>query len=355
MPKNIVICCDGTGNQISTNPTNIIRLWSSLVRDERQLTYYDPGVGTMGEPRAITRLRKFVSRLLDSGVGLGIRENFAEAYIFLAKHWNPGDAIYLFGFSRGAYTVRAVAGAIHMFGLARTEHENLVPHMWRTFANDDQDVDKRELFSTASRFKPHFARSVRIRFLGVWDTVSSFGFMTRFRTLPYTRMNPAVDVVRHAVSIDECRACFRDNLFEQATPDQDLKEVWFPGVHSDVGGGYSTNSGGLAKIPLGWMLDEAGAEGLLVDPVRKRAEMTNPPPDVRAKLHTSLKGWWHLGELLPQRSWNQSSKGMAWRRPNLWRSRCMPDGARIHHSVQQRMEQVQTYRPRNLPKQFIVE
>ncbi|MFN0012192.1 MAG: DUF2235 domain-containing protein [Phycisphaerales bacterium] len=358
MAKNIVICCDGTGNQVSTDSTNVMRLWSTLVLDQQQLGFYDPGVGTLGDPRALTFWRKQVRKRLDGAIGCTIRDNFVEAYAFIARHYEPDDKLFLFGFSRGAYTARAVAAAIHLFGLTRPEHENLAPYVWRTFSNDDGDEDAQTLFQTARRFHQRFTRKVPIHFVGVWDTVSSFGFFTNFRTLPHTRSNPSLRVLRHAVSIDEHRACFRANLCEPGVTGQDFKQVWFAGVHSDVGGGYPEAEAALSKVPLRWMLCEAKHHGLRLDDARCSEVLADPPPDPAAPAHESLAGWWKPLEFLPQRRWNMAKRRLAWRLPNLFRRRVLTSQEcptpHVHASVRARMEQA-AYRPSNLPKDVLWE
>jgi Uncharacterized alpha/beta hydrolase domain (DUF2235) len=125
MPKNIVVCCDGTDCEVATDSTNVLRIFRMLERDQRQVAYYDAGVGTLVDPEAISRWRKFLSRRLDAAIGLRVRENVIAVYRFLAQTYQPDDQIYLFGFSRGAYTVRAVAGMINFLGLVRPEVEDL--------------------------------------------------------------------------------------------------------------------------------------------------------------------------------------------------------------------------------------
>jgi uncharacterized protein (DUF2235 family) len=353
MPKNIVVCCDGTGNQVSTDPTNVMRLWSALDRDENQVAFYDPGVGTLGDPRILTPIRKHLRKKLDGAIGLSIRDNFIEAYSFVARNYQPDDRIFFFGFSRGAYTARAVAAAIHLFGLIQAEHENLTPYVWRSFSNDDGDEDAKTLFSTAARFHKRFTRKVPIHFIGVWDTVSSFGLITNFRTLPHTRKNPSARVVRHAVAIDERRACFRANLFDPGVAGQDYQEVWFAGVHSDIGGGYPEADSALAKVPLRWMMKEAALHGLRLGSNHSGEVLADPAPDSGGPSHESLVGWWKLLELLPQRRFDYSKGGLAWHLPNLFGRRqmervdCPPPV--VHASVRERMNRL-GYRPKNLAK-----
>jgi uncharacterized protein (DUF2235 family) len=356
MARNIVVCCDGTGNQISTDPTNVMRLWSAIDHDSTdQLAFYDPGVGTLGDPRILTPLRKSLRKKLDGAIGLSIRDNFIDAYSFIARNYADGDRIFLFGFSRGAYTARAVAGAISLFGLVRPGHDHLTPYVWRSFSNDDGDEDSPTLFQTAARFRKRFTRKVPIHFVGVWDTVSSFGLITHFRTLPCTRTNPSVGIFRHAVAIDEHRACFRANLAEPADG-QDFGQVWFAGVHSDVGGGYPESDSGLAKIPLRWVLQEAKNAGLLLDPSRVREVLDDPAPDPNGEIHESLIGWWRMLEFLPQRRFYFPKKRLAWRWPNWFRRRCLqPTDCPvpvIHGSVRLRMSNGQ-YKPRNIPSNAI--
>ncbi|CAG1005859.1 hypothetical protein PHYC_03269 [Phycisphaerales bacterium] len=351
MPRNLIICCDGTGNQISTDPSNVMRLWSTLELDQTQIGFYDPGVGTLGDPRILTPLRKQLRKRLDGAIGYSIRDNFIEAYSFIARHYQDTDRLFLFGFSRGAYTARAIAGAIHLFGLTRPEHENLAPYVWRTYSNDDGDEDSKTLFETAARFHKRFTRKVPIHFVGVWDTVSSFGLVTHFRTLPHTRDNPSVAHVRHAVSIDEHRACFRANHSDPSVPGQTCKEVWFAGVHSDIGGGYPERHSGLAKIALRWMLREAHAAGLRISEDRYHEVLKDPGPDPSAEQHESLDGWWRLLEFLPQRRWNHAKRRLAWHLPSFFRRRPMCSRERpvptVHESVRDRIG-AGSYRPRNM-------
>lgn len=352
MSRNIVVCCDGTSNQISGYPTNVLRLWSALKQPtQSQIAFYDPGVGTLGDPTNWSMFQRRLRKKLDNAIGLSIGDNFADAYGFLAQTYQPGDRIFLFGFSRGAYTARAVAGAIHLFGLLRPEHANLTRYLWRSYSNDEGDEDAAVLFNTANRFKKRFGRAVHVHFLGVWDTVSSFGWITQFRTLPHTRKNPSVSIVRHALAIDERRACFRANMLNRASDTQDFKELWFAGVHADVGGGYPEEESALAKIPLLWMMEEAESAGLIFDPANKQDVLSDPAPDPCGVQHQSLAGWWRLLEYLPQRRFKFDKKRWGWHWPNRGRLRDMqPKGCDppvIHESVRQRMERA-SYKPRNL-------
>ncbi len=383
MPKNIVLCFDGTDNSVDGDCTNVMRLFRSLERSPRQLTYYDPGVGTLSDPSSTTRTGRFFSRLLDSALGHSLRDNFCEAYRFLVRYYEPGDDIFLFGFSRGAYTARAVAAGLHAFGLVRPEHENMTPYVWSLLLNEP-GLDRGGFFEAPARFKKIFTSGdVPIHFVGVWDTVSSLGWIWDFRSVPYTSNNPSVRRVRHAVSIDERRAFFRSNLYcysgkQDASgkrtltvpvPGQDLKEVWFPGVHSDVGGGYPDDEGGLSKLALDWMIREAQSPYPITDPQGLQPPRQAPllidaaeaarwlgaagkltKPDALAMLHQSLTKRWWAGEILPRRSWNSQTDKKSWRGFNLAKRRSIAPGSTIHQSVQTRLAgPAANYKPKNLP------
>jgi uncharacterized protein (DUF2235 family) len=365
MSKNIVICCDGTSNDVTSDSTNVLRLFRSLQRNERQIAFYDSGVGTLADPTMITARGRWVSKKVDMAIGQSVRENVCEAYQFLSRHFQPGDKIFLFGFSRGAYTIRALAGMIHFLGLVRPELEGLARLAWAIYANDDASLPVSRRFEGGNRFKKSFAlgNEVRIHFVGAWDTVSSFGFIWNLRTAPYTANNPSIDHVRHAVSIDEHRACFQANLFRPKSADQhkSFQQLWFPGAHADVGGGYPEAESGLGKTALQWMYDEAAQHDCLFDQEQidtflgKSAESPKmSKPDVLATAHNSTQGFWHLLEWFPRKQWDHDSDPgrLRWFFPNLYRRRKIPEDAEFHESVREKQEQDSGYRPKNLPPSF---
>lgn len=361
--KNIVVCCDGTNNEITSDATNVLRLFCMLARDERQIAYYDAGVGTHIDPAAITRRKKLLSKQIDGALGLSVRENVCQAYQFLSRVYRPGDRIFLFGFSRGAYTVRALAGMIHFLGLVRPELEGLTPLAWAVYADDDQSLPVSRRFQGGHRFRNAFSipEEVPIHFLGVWDTVSSFGFFWNFRTLPNTANNPSLQHVRHALAIDERRSAFQANLLRPAKPQQHLsfKQVWFAGVHSDVGGGYEEAQGGLSFITLQWMLREARLFDLYLEPSSPPGEAIAQErfvPDPSGILHDSLTGYWKFAEWLPRRVWNGSVKRMKWIRPHPRKPRYIEDDSFLHRSVVDRLSDASLgYSPPNLPKHYLIE
>ncbi len=360
--RNLVVCCDGTGNRFGWRNTNVVLLASTLVHDpERQIVYYDPGVGTLGDPGITSEIRRLLGRLVDLAIGRTVRDNVGQALAFLAHYWQPGDRIYLFGFSRGAYTVRALAGLISLYGLPEAANENLTPYLWDMYSHgmrgDDASSDgapegdaRHNAFRIAGRFKATFSRRPLIHFVGVWDTVSSVGWFWDPLVLANTRTNHAIEHGRHAVSIDERRAFFRQNLWHKSRVTQDLKEVWFAGVHSDIGGGYPAAESGLAKITLEWMLREVRPFGLLMDEERAAAVLAaDAPPNATAPMHQSMTPGWWIAEIVPRLRYN--AKVHARRLSmNAFRTRWMGERPRVHRSVVERIEGLGgAYRPSNLP------
>jgi uncharacterized protein (DUF2235 family) len=270
------------------------------------------------------------------------------------NHFQEGDRLYMFGFSRGAYTVRAVAALIHMYGLIRAGNEPLVPYAIRMMMainnlhkSGSDPVSKRRIddyFKLANQFKAHFGgASCGVHFMGVWDTVSSVGWLENPIHLPFTSSNPDIAIGRHAIAIDERRAFFRTNLWHPAVSEggpNDVKQVWFSGVHCDVGGGYPEAESGLSKIALEWMIKEARAGGLLldqtkVDLVLGRAGGGYAVPDPKAVRHESLTLPWWPCEFIPKRHWNWKD-GREGHRINLFRTRTIPASSLIHQSVYDR-------------------
>lgn len=367
MPRNIVVCCDGTGNQFGTANSNVVKLYWTLSRQDKQTAYYHPGLGTMGSRNALSVIGKWWTRVRGLAFGYGFSDNVADVYSFLMGEFQPGDKIFIFGFSRGAYTARALCGLLHMFGLLTPGNEALIPYAVRLYKSNDP-----RKFEIAAGFKSTFSLPCAPYFLGLWDTVSSIGWMldpihTKGGHLPYTATLPDQSVLRHAVSIDERRAFFRQNLIHEPLPgSQDLKQVWFGGVHSDVGGSYEEVESGLSKIALRWMLCEAQSAGLLLDPQKVDdvlgGKIPYVPPDPKGQLHKSLHGVWWLGEFWPKLVYRPVAiAGQAnpkWKpriRMNLGRTRLIPEGAHIHQSVFDRVSGVRNYKPTNLPPNSVKE
>ncbi len=348
--KNLVVCCNGTANEFAHDRTNVVKLFSVLDQDPNlQTVYYHPGLGTMEPPGALINVTKRLTRLFGKAFGYGLEADIRDAYAFIMQHYEPGDHVFLFGFSRGAYTVRAVASLLYRYGLLPRGNEPHIPYAIRLLGGVNRIKNKKDrdlYFQLAHDFKETFGtlRQCKPWFVGVWDTVSSIGWFENPLHLPDTADNPDIAHGRHAIAIDERRTFFRTNLWRRkAEPPEsgpvDLKQVWFAGVHSDVGGGYPEQDSGLSKIALKWMLDEAIALGLLVDKARMAMVLGETgkyaKPDPKAKMHESLAGGWWLAEFLLKRHYDWQRK--AWRRRmNLGRPRTIPSGSLIHGSVRLR-------------------
>jgi uncharacterized protein (DUF2235 family) len=371
--KHIIICCDGTGNEYGDTNSNVVRLFQALERDgDQRARYYHPGVGTMGAQNALTEAGKIWTQFKGLAFGYGLSANITDAYRYLMQTFEPDDRIFIFGFSRGAYTARALCGMLQMFGLLAPGADGQVPYAMRLFKHRDRALFSglhahTSKFAVARGFKATFCRDCKPYFLGLWDTVSSVGWFfdpigLKPGGLPYTYSLGDVSIIRHALSIDERRAFFRPNLV-QDQPERNIKQVWFAGVHSDVGGSYPEAESGLSKISLGWMLREAQNEGLRLDAAKVAGILGGNPahakPLPNAVLHNSLTPAWWAGEFWPKfTKYRVSAPGVAPERykghprVNLFRRRHIPEGSTIHESVFMRKAMVPEYKAPNLPKEF---
>lgn len=367
--RNLILCFDGTNNEFGPENTSVIRFIQVLDQDpERQLSFYDPGVGTLPEPWRVTAVGKWFSKVIGLAFGAGLMSKVSDAYVFLMEHWRPGDRVFLFGFSRGAYTARVLAALLHMFGLLPSGGQHLLPYLLRLLQASGRELRKPEdkqvaYWALCDAFRQTFARALPtcddrrfpIHFAGLFDTVSSVGWAWDPLRLPFTSRNPGIAHVRHAISIDERRCFFRQNQFSLAAG-QDLVELWFAGVHSDVGGGYPENQGGLWREPYAWMLNEAKNASLLTNPAREAQVWQRsavPAHPALEEQHESLKGWWRLAEVFPKLVYHSDTHK---RRPHvgLGRRRRIPEGARLHPSVCERIrDKVPPYSPSNLPADLV--
>ena len=407
MPKNIVICSDGTGNQINWKLSNVLKLFRVLQKSADQIVYYSPGVGTVGDFDEWQQFKQDIKEVLGLATGYGLDENVLDAYRFLCTHYESGDSIWLFGFSRGAYTVRVLAAFIYVIGLLRYNQLNLADYAFTAYKKASHDSRKGGKLPEADALRIaatqtseeevahglpaawEFARvagtqRVTIKFIGVWDSVASVlvprpdRLLLDFQMLRFTRTNPGVEIFRQAISIDERRRMFRLNRWTEpqtfkSNPfndknwrPQDIRQVWFAGVHGDVGGGYAESESGLSKFPLFWLINQAKAAGLktnnsminhlVLGKPRKDSMRIYVPPNSQALLHRSLKGLWWILEVIPKlkkfREWPGRRSLFGFYLP-LGEPRPIPEGARIHRSVFDRIAKVPGYRPVNLPIKYI--
>jgi uncharacterized protein (DUF2235 family) len=238
--------------------------------------------------------------------------------------------------------------------------------LFKSIRNSDREhagARKKQYWELCDEFRWSFARYVPatgdkrhflVRFVGIWDTVSSVGWAWNPGGYPYTAHNPSIDVICHAVSLDERRAFFRQNLIAVESP-QKRHEAWFPGVHCDIGGGYPECEGGLWRTPFEWILNHAIASGLLVDASRLRKVLTKTPPSDQPwadRKHNSLTVRWWPAEFFPKLAYYRRFK-LRLPRLNLFRRRFVPDGAILHKSVLDRIRDPKAnYSPCNLSTDF---
>ena len=305
--RNLVVCCDGTWNTAEQRhdgvpvPTNVIRLYNSLAEKNQgveQLRYYHPGVGTEAG---------LWDRIMGGATGSGLDRNIMSAWHWLCRHYQAEDRIYLFGFSRGAYTVRSLGGLMSLAGLLNLD--GLAPkEAWtrieRAFQRGYRERRETRADWKKAKWKFHALQNgsedLPVEMIGVWDTVGALGIPNDLGVLNLldasdehmfhdTSLGALVNHARHAVALDEIRASFQPTLWTNPNK-RDLKQIWFPGVHCDVGGGYRET--GLSDAALQWMIDEATALGLGFRP-----EMVQQiRPDSRGVLHDS---WTDMFKLLP--------------------------------------------------------
>jgi uncharacterized protein (DUF2235 family) len=267
MSKKIIVCADGTWNTphgigAEVSDTNVRKLYCALTDVPTQLRYYDSGVGTDGTP---------IDHLFGGAMGAGLFQKIQDGYEFVSYVYDPGDEIYLFGFSRGAYTARSLGGMIARFGVPTKNLDNMtVKSIFEAYR--ERDANKKNQLK-ADLGQRYGLADVDLSMVGVWDTVGSLGIpgliFSIFDQQTYgfldTTLHPNIRKAVHAVSIDERRAQFMPALWTNAdgsmrVNDGVVQQVWFPGVHSDVGGGYAQSE--LSDITLSWMMHKAKESGL---------------------------------------------------------------------------------------------
>jgi Uncharacterized alpha/beta hydrolase domain (DUF2235) len=284
MARQLIVCCDGTNNNMTgrRNDTNVAQLCELLSPDANdQMLYYDPGVGNVGGlPGAtlIEQIKSRAERIAGLAFGTGIYENIAEAYRFLMRNWRVGDDIYLYGFSRGAFTVRSVGGLVTQFGILRPEMDVMVPTLLNLyFLSPKARKQNFDLIKTqiSQLFAGAEARQAAVHFVGVWDTVASVGapvpFLKKEITAAPTIVGKRFTHVRQALALDEHRTTFKPRLYDieeksKYRAEQSIEQVWFSGSHCDVGGGYENGQAGLSQQTLLWMMQQSAQCGLRLKP-----------------------------------------------------------------------------------------
>ncbi|KAJ7499759.1 hypothetical protein FB451DRAFT_1016164, partial [Mycena latifolia] len=338
--RNLVISIDGTSNQFGTHNTNVVELHSQILTSENQAKYYNSGIGTYVPPEAKMSLKYLgqqVDNALDLAFALNFKENLLKAYRWLSETYQTGDKIFFFGecFSRGAHQVRALAGMIRTVGLVEAGNEDLIPYAYEIYLQRHKGEHAKEI---AENFKKTFSREVHIHFLGAWDTVSSIGVFGG-KPLPLTSSARHICIFRHALALDERRVKFLPEYVDHdmgSVPGAhpiDVKEVWFAGTHSDIGGGIKKNLKlNLSSVPLLWMENEASSAGLRLRP-QPTGGAWNIGDLKKDDVHESLTGAWQPLEYLPLSRLSFKTPHDVTMTPHLGAGRIIVPGQRIHMSV----------------------
>jgi len=336
--KRLIVCCDGTWNSADQQsnhvpcPTNVIKMAYRVAKSDgavAQLIFYDQGVGT----------GNFVDRVSGGAFGGGLIDNIFDGYRFLIANYEPGDELFVFGFSRGAFTARSLCGMVRKCGILRREsvmHYHEALELYRladVHPDDDRARDFRREHGVTGE------EPIGVTFLGVWDTVGALGiplrglrWLTRRKYQFHdTELSGCVKRAWQALAIDEHRGPFAPTLWDYVPkPGQQVQQTWFIGAHSDVGGGYPDS--GLSDIALEWMIEGARQAGLAFD---ERVMAAHPlKPDPLAGIHDSRKGIYRVVPSI-DRLIGRCSGADAVADPTQ----------AVHETVMERWSRVSTYRP----------
>jgi len=303
MAKNIIVFADGTGKEGGERPsTNIYKLFNMVLdRSPEQIAFYDRGLGTGWR------------KLAGNVAGAGISRNIQECYRFIFDNYMSGDQIYLFGFSRGATTVRSLASFIHLFGILPKSRSELIAKAYGIYTVKDAEKRKKQADEFVAK---HHTMWTKVKFLGVWDTVAALGIPLKpidviVDRIPFyrhryhdLRLAKSVENAYHALAIDDERLVFHPKLFDaKLAGHQSMKQVWFCGMHTDVGGGYPEQQ--LSDIALEWMVKQATAHGLKLYPEHK----VRIDGDPNGMMHDSRGGTFSRYYRHAVRSWDPKTHG----------------------------------------------
>ncbi|PZU95115.1 MAG: DUF2235 domain-containing protein [Pseudanabaena sp.] len=336
--KRLIVCCDGTWlNLDSSGASNVVKITQSIrkIDDQgvQQIVFYDEGIGAEDN---------FIDRIGGGAFGWGIDQKIESAYRFLSLNYEEGDEIYLFGFSRGAYTIRCLAGFIYCSGLLKRQYIRKTTEAYQLYR--DRDPSKKPSSKIAISFRENYGNHVPIRAICCWDTVGALGVPDLVPFLPFddwnnkkyeffdTKLNRLIQNAFHAVAIDEIRKSFQSTPMERSDgADTNIRQLWFVGDHGCVGGGTDSTSG-LSDITLNWIMENVENLGLAIDRRYLEAKL-NPRFDI--PFDNQPTGIFKLDGRV---------------------SRLVKDDASVlHGSVKQRWQAVPSYRPKNIShlRQFL--
>ncbi|MBX2830040.1 MAG: DUF2235 domain-containing protein [Rhodospirillales bacterium] len=300
--RRLIVCYDGTWQtpDNSVKPTNVVKLLRAIPSSDgniSQIVFYDRGVGT----------GNVLDQIRGGAFGHGLLENVVDGYRFLANNYQPGDEIFIFGFSRGSFTARSLAGLISLCGLFKPRYlgKPLAEDTAKILSSDLPHEQKRQQISALGI---ESIADIPIECVGVWDTVGSLGIPgdigRRFIPQKYhfhdVQLSPKIRVALHAMAIDEKRSAFSPTLWvkkigEALPKDQKVEQVWFSGVHSNVGGSYADS--GLSDIALDWMVKRVKKHtGLKIDEPAVKADM---PPSVEGRGYESRTKLYATSHIYP--------------------------------------------------------
>jgi len=330
MKKRIVICADGTWSRPEKDlkvdfPTNVLKIARAIQpfgEDQiPQQVFYDWGIGSYND------------QIVGGATGRGIHKNIMDDYRYIVQNYSPGDELYFFGFSRGAYTVRCLSGLINNCGILRRPNAPLIQKAFDHYKKSgaafspsgDESIKFRELHSHESR---------EVKFIGVWDTVGAMGIPISFLGMfddkdefYDTKIGGNVRIARHALAIDEHREDFVPTIWDKKD-NIEIKQVWFAGAHSDIGGGYKPDLDGTAQADnaLLWMINEVQKTGLTVESHLQQKLKIKPV----ATLHESRRSFFRVKKAV----YRPIDHGK--------------DTIYVHDTVKHRWEADPKYRPINL-------
>lgn len=333
--KRIVICCDGTWDSrtIKLNGlltvTNVVKIADAVLDSHlgiKQILFYEPGVGTQGG---------FFRRLIDGITGNGLYKDILKAYRYLVRHYEPGDQLFLFGFSRGAFAVRELVGMIQHCGIVRIDSIGKVDEGFDLYNSRNLNTPEGEAKVMLFRQQYAVEESTPIKFLGVWDTVGTLGnplllngvFTKRYSFHNYN-LSSSVAYAYQAIAIDEQRIFFKPALWmkDKADTRQVMEQVWFIGVHDDVGGGGAI---GLSDITLQWIIEKASTAGLGFKDIRYKADCMQAISISRTGLYKLFSPYYRRIDVHIEPSGKESCQS-------------------LHASVLERYGKDNAYRPKNL-------
>ncbi|MDP5145797.1 DUF2235 domain-containing protein [Shewanella sp. ULN5] len=329
MNKRIVVCADGTWNRpeqdvakdYATNVLKFARAIKPFSADGKpQQVFYDWGIGS------------YHDALIGGATGRGLHKNIVDCYRYIVQNYSPGDEIWLFGFSRGAYTVRCLSGLINNCGIVKRPEAKYIQKAFDHYKT--QAAKYAPDGSQSIAFRDQYSHPSRdVAFIGVWDTVGAMGIPFSFLGLFEdkdefydTKIGGNVKVARHALAIDEHREDFAPTIWSPKDS-VSIEQMWFAGAHSNVGGSYPPDADGtaLSDIPLQWMMQQAELSGLNIENHLLDGIVLNP----LAKITHSRRRFYRLKQ-------------------KLLRPIEVADTIKVHDSVKQRWQQDEQYRPDNL-------